>query len=133
MQIVAGSMAGGVRGPAGGRRFAGVIETDGVPTQGKIKTKLHVSPDQSSQTPNLEQGGGSAGTVSQLNNDREFALASASAAPGVAGHAGTAEVSEERRCSKKPRRPSNLEIVDQDGRAMFPDGSEIPYEADPNR
>ncbi|NVN86367.1 MAG: flagellar motor protein MotB [Rhodopseudomonas sp.] len=125
LQIVAGSMrdAFGVQQQS---RFAGVVETDGVPVQGKIKSKLHVSPDQASNTPRLDEGGGSAGATTQLKADREFALASASLRQALQDLPELAEVSKNVMFEETPQ-GLNLEITDQDGRPMFPDGSGVPY------
>ncbi|MDF3809195.1 MULTISPECIES: flagellar motor protein MotB [Rhodopseudomonas] len=125
LQIVAGSMrdAFGVQQES---RFAGVVETDGVPVQGAIKSKLQVSPDQASNTPRLEEGGGSAGATSQVKADREFALASASLRQALQDLPELAEISKNVMFEETPL-GLNLELTDQDGRPMFPDGSFVPY------
>jgi chemotaxis protein MotB len=126
MQIVAGSMreAFGVQQES---RFAGVIETDGVPTQGKIKSKSQVAPDLASNTPRPDEGGGSGSPASQLKADQQFALASASLRQALQDMPELAEISKNIIFEETPE-GLNMEIVDQDGRPMFADGSAIPYE-----
>jgi chemotaxis protein MotB len=126
LQIVAGSMrdAFGVQQDS---RFSGVVETDGVPNRGKIKSRAQVSPDQSSHTPRPDEGGGSGSPASQLKADQEFALASASLRQALQDMPELAEISKNIIFEETPE-GLNLEIVDQDGRPMFADGSAIPNE-----
>ena len=50
LQIVAGSMrdAFGVQSEA---RYAGIVESDGLPTRPKLKNVAHISPEEASNTP----------------------------------------------------------------------------------
>lgn len=126
MQIVAGSMrdAFGVQQES---RYAGVVETDGVPVQGKIKSKRNVAPDQSSDKPHLEEQGGAGSSASQAKADREFALASASLRQALQDMPELTELSKNVVFEETPV-GLNLEITDQDGRPMFADGSTEPYD-----
>ncbi|NEW88114.1 MULTISPECIES: OmpA/MotB family protein [Rhodopseudomonas] len=126
MQIVAGSMreAFGVQQNS---RFAGVLETDGVPVQGQVKSKRNVAPDQASNTPHLEEAGGSGSAASHAKAEREFALASASLRQALQDVPELTEMSRNVIFEETPV-GLNLELTDQDGRPMFADGSAIPYE-----
>jgi chemotaxis protein MotB len=126
LQIVAGSMrdAFGVQMDS---RYSGIVEKDGVPTEGKVKNKIDVPFDQSSATPSPEESSGSARDGAKLKADRDFALASASLRQSLQDMPEIAELSKNVIFEETPQ-GLNLEIVDQDGRAMFPDGSDVPYE-----
>jgi chemotaxis protein MotB len=126
LQIVAGSMrdAFGVQQES---RFAGILETDGVPVQGKVKSKNNVAPDQASNTPHLEESGGSGSAASRAKADREFAMASASLRQALQDVPEISEISRNVVFEETPL-GLNLELTDQDGRPMFPDGSAVPYE-----
>ncbi|MFT3942166.1 MULTISPECIES: flagellar motor protein MotB [unclassified Rhodopseudomonas] len=126
MQIVAGSMRDAF-GVQQNSRFAGVIETDGVPVQGHVKSKRNVAPDQASNTPHLEEAGGSGSAASHAKAEREFALASASLRQALQDVPELAEMSKNVVFEETPV-GLNLELTDQDGRPMFPDGSAVPYE-----
>jgi chemotaxis protein MotB len=126
LQIVAGSMreAFGVQQNS---RFAGILETDGVPVQGHVKSKRNVAPDQASNTPHLQDAGGSGSAASHAKADHEFALASASLRQALQDVPELAEISKNVVFEETPQ-GLNLELTDQDGRPMFPDGSAIPFE-----
>lgn len=124
MQIVAGSMrdAFGVQQES---RWSGVVESDGVPVQGAVRSKMNVAPDQSSATPSPLDGG-SAGA--QAKAERDFALASASLRQALQDSPELAELSKNV-VFEETSSGLNLELTDQDGRPMFADGSTVPYEA----
>ncbi len=126
MQIVAGSMrdAFGVQQES---RYSGVIETDGVPVQGKVRSKLNVAPDQSSATPS-QLDAEAVEIASRTKAERDFALASASLRQALMDSPELAELSKNVVFEQTPT-GLNLELTDQDGRPMFPDGSATPYEA----
>ena len=65
LKIVAGSMrdAFGVQTEA---RYSGVIESDGLPTRGKLKNTAHVAPDQASNTPSPDENGASQAAGTRL-------------------------------------------------------------------
>jgi len=124
LKIVAGSMrdAFGVQSDA---RYSGVLETDGLPTRPKLKNNEHISPDEASNTPSPEQQDRANGA--KLKIDREFALASASLRQALQDMPELTEISKHI-IFEETKQGLNLEIVDQDGRSMFADGSKEPYE-----
>jgi chemotaxis protein MotB len=124
LKIVAGSMrdAFGVQSDA---RYSGVLETDGLPTRPKLKNAEHISPDEASNTPSPEQQDRANGA--KLKIDREFALASASLRQALQDMPELTEISKHI-IFEETKQGLNLEIVDQDGRSMFADGSKEPYE-----
>src|SRR5579872_4153238 len=124
LKIVAGSMrdAFGVQSDA---RYSGVLETDGLPTRPKLKNSEHISPDEASNTPSPEQQDRANGA--KLKIDREFALASASLRQALQDMPELTEISKHV-LFEETDQGLNLEIVDQDGRSMFADGSKVPYD-----
>jgi chemotaxis protein MotB len=126
LKIVAGSMrdAFGVQTTS---RFSGIIESDGVPTRPKLKNVAHVNPDEASNTPTPDQNDNQKIAGAKLKVDREFALASASLRQALQDMPELTEISKHI-MFEETKQGLNLEIVDQDGRSMFPDGSKEPYE-----
>jgi len=124
LQIVAGSMrdAFGVQQEV---RYAGVVETDGLPTRPKLKNADHVRPEDASATPTPDERDRQVGA--KLNEDRGFALAAASLRQALQDLPDLAEVSKHIMI-EETRQGLNIEIVDQDGRSMFPEGAKTPYE-----
>jgi chemotaxis protein MotB len=126
LKIVAGSMrdAFGVQSEA---RYSGIIEVDGVPTKPKLKNVAHVPPEEASNTPTPDEQERSTLSGARLKVDREFALASASLRQALQDMPELTEISKHI-MFEETSQGLNLEIVDQDGRSMFPDGSKVPYE-----
>ena len=126
LKIVAGSMrdAFGVQTQS---RFSGIIESDGVPTRPKLKNTAHVPPDEASNTPTPDQQDNQRIAGAKLKIDREFALASASLRQALQDMPELTEISKHI-MFEETKQGLNLEIVDQDGRSMFPDGSKEPYD-----
>jgi chemotaxis protein MotB len=126
LKIVAGSMrdAFGVQTEA---RYSGIIESDGLPTRPKLKNVDHISPDESSNTPTPDQQDRKQIAGAQLKIDREFALASASLRQALQDMPEMTEISKHI-MFEETKEGLNLEIVDQDGRSMFAEGSKVPYE-----
>src|ERR1700747_2788083 len=126
LKIVAGSMreAFGVQTEA---RYSGIIESDGLPTRPKLKNVDHISPDEASNTPTPDQQDRNQVAGAKLKIDREFALASASLRQALQDMPEMTEISKHI-MFEETKEGLNLEIVDQDGRSMFPDGSKVPYE-----
>src|SRR6201990_78313 len=124
LKIVAGSMrdAFGVQQP----RYSGIIESDGVPTRPKLKNTDHVPPEEASNTPTPDQKERSKEAGAKLKVDREFALASASLRQALQDMPELTEISKHI-MFEETKLGLNLEIVDQDGRSMFADGSKEPY------
>jgi chemotaxis protein MotB len=126
LKIVAGSMreAFGVQTEA---RYSGVIESDGLPTRPKLKNVDHIQPEDASNTPTPDQQQRSRVTGAKLKIDREFALASASLRQALQDMPELTEVSKHI-MFEETSQGLNLEIVDQDGRSMFADGSKVPFD-----
>src|SRR5215813_1083806 len=125
LKIVAGSMrdAFGVQQS----RYSGIIESDGVPTRPRLKNTAHVDPEEASNTPTPDQQDNQRIAGARLKVDREFALASASLRQALQDMPELTEISKHI-MFEETKQGLNLEIVDQDGRSMFPDGSREPYE-----
>src|SRR5512143_2473189 len=104
----------------------GVVESDGLPTRPMLKNTAHVPPEEASNTPSSDEER-SAAQGARLKIDREFALASASLRQALQDMPELTEVSKHI-MFEETKQGLNLEIVDQDGRSMFPDGSKEPYE-----
>jgi chemotaxis protein MotB len=126
LKIVAGSMrdAFGVQSEA---RYAGIVESDGLPTRPKLKNVDHIPPEEASNTPTPDQQERSRIQGARLKVDREFALASASLRQALQDLPELTEISKHI-MFEETKEGLNLEIVDQDGRSMFADGSKEPYD-----
>jgi chemotaxis protein MotB len=126
LKIVAGSMreAFGVQSEV---RYSGIVESDGLPTRPKLKNVDHVSPDQSSATPTPDEKDRTRESGAKLTVDREFALASASLRQALQDMPELTEMSKHI-IFEETSQGLNLEIVDQEGRSMFADGSKVPLD-----
>lgn len=126
LKIVAGSMreAFGVQTDA---RYSGIIESDGLPTRPKLKNLAHIPPEEASNTPTPDEQERSQIAGARLKIDREFALASASLRQALQDMPELTEISKNI-MFEETKEGLNLEIVDQDGRSMFADGSKVPFE-----
>ena len=125
LKIVAGSMreAFGVQTES---RFSGIIETEGLATRTRLK-HLQQNPDEAKNPTIPDQVERSKLDGARLKVDREFALASASLRQALQDMPELTEMSKHI-MFEETKEGLNLEIVDQDGRSMFPDGSKEPYE-----
>jgi len=126
LKIVAGSLrdAFGVQADS---RFSGIIESDGLPTKPRLKNTARINPEEASNTPSPDEQERSRIAGARLKIDREFALASASLRQALQDMPELTEVSKHI-MFEETNQGLNLEIVDQDGRSMFADGSKVPYE-----
>jgi len=126
LKIVAGSMreAFGMQTEV---RYSGIIESDGLPTRPKLKNVAHIAPEESSNTPTPDEQERSRTAGARLKIDHEFALASASLRQALQDLPELTEISKHI-MFEETKTGLNLEIVDQDGRSMFADGSKVPYE-----
>jgi chemotaxis protein MotB len=126
LKIVAGSMrdAFGVQTEV---RYSGIVESDGLPTRSKLKNVEHVSPEESSANPTPEDKNKTRENGARLTVDREFALASASLRQALQDMPELTEMSKHI-MFEETSQGLNIEIVDQDGRSMFADGSKVPYD-----
>jgi chemotaxis protein MotB len=126
LKIVAGSMRDAF-GSQTEVRYSGIIESDGLPTRPKLKNAEHIPPEESSNTPTPDEQERSRTAGARLKIDRQFALASASLRQALQDMPELTEVSKHV-MFEETNEGLNLEIVDQDGRSMFADGSKVPYE-----
>src|SRR3954469_5950873 len=126
LKIVAGSMreAFGVQTEV---RYSGIVESDGLPTRPKLKNSEHISPEESSATPTPSEKDRNRESGAKLPVDHEFALASASLRQALQDMPELTEVSKHI-IFEETSQGLNLEIVDQDGRSMFADGSKVPFD-----
>ncbi len=126
LKAVAGSMreAFGVQTDA---RYTGIIESDGLPTRPKLKNAAHIPPEEASNTPTPDEQERSLAAGARLKIDRQFALASASLRQALQDMPELTQISKHI-MFEETTQGLNLEIVDQDGRSMFPDGSKVPYD-----
>jgi chemotaxis protein MotB len=126
LKIVAGSMrdAFGVQTNV---RYSGIVESDGLPTRPKLKNVDHIAPEDSSATPTPDDKDRARENGAKLQVDREFALASASLRQALQDMPELTEISKHI-MFEETKEGLNLEIVDQDGRSMFADGSKVPYD-----
>ena len=126
LKIVAGSMreAFGVQTEV---RYSGIVESDGLPTRPKLKNSAHISPEESSATPTPDDKERSRESGARITVDREFALASASLRQALQDLPELTEMSKHI-MFEETSQGLNLEIVDQEGRSMFADGSKVPHD-----
>jgi chemotaxis protein MotB len=126
LQIVAGSMrdAFGVQQNV---RYSGIIEVPGLPTRPKLKNAAHIPPEEASATPTPDEHDRNRAIGARLKEDRAFALAAASLRQALQDMPELAEISKHIVIEER-KDGLNIEIVDQDGRSMFPEGSKEPYE-----
>jgi chemotaxis protein MotB len=126
LQIVAGSMrdAFGVQTNV---RYSGIIEVPGLPTRPKLKQALHIPPEEASATPQADEHDRQEARGTRLSEDRAFALAAASLRQALQDMPELTETSKHVMI-EETKEGLNIEIVDQDGRSMFPEGSKEPYE-----
>jgi chemotaxis protein MotB len=124
LQIVAGSMrdAFGVQDRV---RYSGVIEVPGLPTRPKLKNAAPIQPEDASATPTPDEHGRQHNYGQQFEEDRAFALAAASLRQAMQDMPDIAEVSKHLMV-EETKQGLNIEIVDQDGRSMFAEGSKEP-------
>lgn len=120
VQAVAGSMreAFGVQNDA---RFSGITEPNGLPTRDRIKHVAIIPPEDTSITPTRDDDG------SVVYRDAAFAEAMASLRQALENLPELTEASKHV-VIEETKQGLNIELVDQDGRAMFPENSSMPYE-----
>ena len=126
LQIVAGSMrdAFGVQTNV---RYSGIIEVDGLPTRPKLKNAAHVQPEDASATPTPDQQDHNREYGGKFQTDEKFALAAASLRQALQDMPELTEASKHI-MFEETKDGLNIDIVDQEGRSMFPESSKEPYE-----
>lgn len=125
--IVAGSMREAF-GNQKHTRVAGVIESDGIPTRSNVKNVSKVTPDYASdQTTPVKNVQRDTTANGVYQSDRGFATAAATLRQALQELPEITEVS--RNVTVEETRDGlDIQIVDQEGRSMFPEGSALPYE-----
>ena len=126
LKIVAGSMrdAFGVQDNV---RYSGIIEVLGLPTRPKLKNAANIDPSEASATPTPDDVDKERSYGARLKRDQKFALASASLRQALQEMPEITEASKHIMV-EETKQGLNIEIVDQDGRSMFPDGAKAPHE-----
>ena len=92
-----------------------------------MKNAARVSPEDASATPTPDQRGKSQEFGAKLQEDSAFALAAASLRQALQEMPEIAEISKNIMI-EETKQGLNIEIVDQNGSSMFPDGLKEPYE-----
>jgi chemotaxis protein MotB len=124
LQVVAGSIrdAFGVQDHV---RYSGIVEVNGLPTRPKLKNAAQIDPLEASATPTPDEHDRNRSQGARIKQDKDFALASASLRQALQDLPDITEVSKHI-LMEDTKDGLNIEIVDQDGRSMFADGSKEP-------
>jgi chemotaxis protein MotB len=123
-------MAGSMREAFGTQResrYSGIVEVDGSPTRPRLKNAEHIPPELSTDRPTPDQLENKLEKGLREIADRQFALAAASLRQALQELPDISEISRHIVVSET-KEGLNIEIVDQDGRSMFPEGAKEPYE-----
>ncbi len=126
LQVVAGSMRDAF-GVQNNIRYSGIIEVDGLPTRPKLKNAAHINPEDASANPSPDDNDRNRSYGARFKEDRAFALASASLRQALQNMPEITEISKNIMV-EETKEGLNIEIVDQDGRSMFAEGSKEPFE-----
>lgn len=126
LKMVAGSMRDAF-GMQNDPRYNGVIEVLGLPTRPHLKSAAEIDPKDASATPTPDDHNHKRNFGAAIKKDQKFALASASLRQALQDMPELTEASKHIMV-EETKQGLNIEIVDQDGRSMFPDGSKQPYE-----
>jgi len=125
LQIVAGSMRDAF-GTQQKVRFSGIVEVDGLPAKPKLKNTTP-NPEDASDTPTPEERNRNRDYGVKPQDDRAFALAAASLRQALQEMPEISELSKHIMI-EEGKQGLNIEIVDQDGRSMFPEGAKEPFD-----
>jgi chemotaxis protein MotB len=126
MQIVAGSMREAF-GTQKDMRLAGIVEVDGIPTKTHIKNAYIRPLEDASDTTAPNHNNQKEDGLIAATHDRGFALAAASLRQALREMPEIAEVSRNV-LVEVSEAGIDIQLVDQDGRAMFAEGSSQPNE-----
>jgi len=126
LQIVAGSMRDAF-GVQRAMRYSGIIELEGLPTRPRLKNAGKIDPEDASATPSPDERGRSRSRGGRFDSAGAFALASASLRQALQDMPDIADLSKHIMI-EETKLGLNIEIMDQNGRSMFPEGSKAPYE-----
>jgi chemotaxis protein MotB len=125
LQIVAGSMRDAF-GTQTKTRYSGIVEVDGLPSKPKLRYTTQ-SPEDASDRPTPEDRDRNKDFGVRPQDDKAFALAAASLRQALQDLPEISELSKHIMIEES-RAGLNIEIVDQDGRSMFPEGAKEPYD-----
>jgi chemotaxis protein MotB len=120
VQALAGSMKEAF-GVQSNQRFSGVLEQDGLSTRTYIKNVAIIPPEYSSVTPTPDEKG------QDLNTDKFLAQVAMSLRQAFQQFPELTEVSK-RIMIEHSKDGLDIDLVDQDGRSMFPKGSSVPFD-----
>src|SRR6266700_1374608 len=126
LMIVAGSMRDAF-GTQSVTRYSGIIEKDGLPTRPALKNADQIKPEESSATPSPDEKSRNKRYGARLDNEGNFALASASLRQALQDLPEIAEISKHVMI-EETKQGLNIEIMDQNGSSMFPEGAKEPFE-----
>jgi chemotaxis protein MotB len=127
MKLMTGSMRDAF-GTQRDNRFTGLVEVDGLPMRPKLQNaKKNLRPEETSDTPGKDEQDNELIQGLKAVKDRQFALAAASLRQALQDLPEISELSKHILFTET-KEGLNLEIVDQDGRSMFPEGAKEPYE-----
>lgn len=126
LQLVAGSMRDAF-GATKESRFAGIVEADGIPTRTRLKHVRVAPPEDGADRTTPSNLSRPEDGLSATAFERRFGLAAASLRQALQDMPEIAELSKDV-IVEETREGLNLSMVDQDGRAMFPDGSTQPFD-----
>jgi chemotaxis protein MotB len=126
MQIVAGSMREAF-GSQRERRFDGIVEMNGIPYKPALKNVQNLPPEYGSDFTAPAPFANRTDGLQITQSERKFALAAASLRQALQDNPEIAELSRNVMI-EETREGLDIQIVDQDGRSMFPEGAQLPYE-----
>jgi chemotaxis protein MotB len=126
VEMMAGSMhdAFGVQTDV---HLSGIVEVSGLSTRTNLKQSQHIPPEQASATPQQNEHDPQEAPGLRVKENPAFALAAASLRQALRDMPELTETSKHVMI-EETKEGLNVEIVDQDGRAMFPEGAKEPYE-----
>jgi chemotaxis protein MotB len=106
---------------------AGITEVQGLSTRSHLKQALHIPPEQASATPQANEHDRNEVPGIRLQPDHSFALAVASLRQTFQEMPELTEISRHLVITEV-NQGLNVEIVDQNGRSMFPQGAKEPFD-----
>ena len=123
-------MAGSMRDAFGVKRepsLAALIETDGLPTRPRLKNTEIIPPEMVADQPSPDRQDMKLQEGLTATRDRQFALATASLRQALQDLPEISEISKHIVVTETMQ-GINIDIVDQEGRSMFPEGAREPYD-----
>jgi chemotaxis protein MotB len=126
MQIVAGSMREAF-GSQKENRLDGIVEQNGIPFKPKLRNAQNLPPEYGSDFTAPSTFDNRVNGVTIPTADRKFALTAASLRQALQDNPEIAEISKNI-VVEETKDGLDIQIVDQDGRSMFPDNSKYPFE-----